>query len=128
MAVDQNAIYVHPAVVNSNYVWTYQSGASASADAAGGRTGQTAPSLAKPQADNHYTVVDSLFAANRSLTGSGTGARLEYEDIDSSFLELVGTTVSDQPVVLEQDQTKRNYLHRSPSLVRKRAKSASACS
>jgi hypothetical protein len=31
--------------------------------------------------------------------------------MDPSFLELIGTTVSDQPVNLERDQTKRNYLH-----------------
>ena len=55
--------------------------------------------------------MDSLFAANRRLAGSGTGARLEYEDMDPSFLELVGTKVVDQPIVLEHDQTKRSYLH-----------------
>ena len=52
-----------------------------------------------------------MFAANRRLAGSGTGARLEYEDIDPSFLDPVGTKVIDQPVVMEHDQTKRNYLH-----------------
>lgn len=31
--------------------------------------------------------------------------------MDSSFLELLGTKVTDQPVVFERDQTKRNYLH-----------------
>jgi hypothetical protein len=31
--------------------------------------------------------------------------------MDPSFLELVGTKVADQPVVIERDQTKRNYLH-----------------
>jgi len=55
--------------------------------------------------------VDSYFANNRRLTGSGTGARLEYQDIDSSFLELVGATVTDQPVALERDSTKPDYLH-----------------
>jgi hypothetical protein len=102
--------YRNNVVTNSNYVWTYQGGASAAADAAaGGRPG--APSAAKPQERNRYRVVDSIFASNRRLTGSGTGARLEYQDIDPSFLELVGTQVSDQPVALERDQTKRNYLH-----------------
>jgi len=78
-------------VANCNYVWTSQGGAS---------------SL-------HYKVVDSYFASNRRLTGTGTGARLEYRDIDSSFLELVGTKVSESPIVLERDQTKRRYLHPS---------------
>ncbi len=106
--------YRNNVVTNSNYVWTYQSGASAAADPdadGGGGAQPTAASPAKPQVENHYKVVESLFAANRRLTGTGTGARLEYEDIDPSFLELVGTKVLDQPVALERDQTKRDYLH-----------------
>lgn len=102
--------YSNNVVINGNYVWTYQGGASALADA-GGRGGrQAAPPQAKQELI-HYKVVDSFFANNRRLTGSGTGARLEYQDIDSSFLEMVGTKVTDQSVVLERDQTKRNYLH-----------------
>lgn len=103
--------YRNNVVVNSNYVWTYQSGASASADAADGGARQAAPSSAKPQEGHHYKVVDSLFAADRRLAGSGTGARLEYQDINPSFLELVGTKVLDQPIDLERDQTRRSYLH-----------------
>jgi hypothetical protein len=103
--------YSNNVVINGNYVWTYQGGASALADA-GGRGGrQAAPPQAKQQERIHYKVVDSFFANNRRLTGSGTGARLEYQDIDSSFLDMVGTKVTDQSVVLERDQTKRNYLH-----------------
>jgi len=83
--------YRHNVVSNCNYVWTSQGGASAL----------------------HYKVVDSYFASNRRLTGTGTGARLEYRDIDSSFLELVGTKVSESPIVLERDQAKRTYLHPS---------------
>jgi hypothetical protein len=98
-------------VESCNYVWT----ASALADTdvrLDGRGGQSpAPSQSKAQERGRYQVIDSYFANNRRLTGSGTGARLEYQDIDSSFLELVRTKVSDQPVVLEHDQTKRNYLH-----------------
>jgi hypothetical protein len=56
-------------------------------------------------------VVDSLFAGNQKMASSGTGANLGFKDIDASFLEMVGTKVSDQPIVLEMDQTKRNYLH-----------------
>jgi hypothetical protein len=103
--------YRNNIVINGNYVWTYQGWASALADA-GGRGGrQAAPAPAKREQLIHYKVVDSYFANNRRLTGSGTGARLEYQDIDSSFLELAGTKVSDQPVVLEHDATKPNYLH-----------------
>jgi hypothetical protein len=103
--------YSNNIVINGNYVWTYQGGASALADA-GGRGGrQAAPPQAKQQERIRYKVVDSFFANNRRLTGSGTGARLEYQDIDSSFLEMVRTKVTDQSVLLERDQTKRNYLH-----------------
>jgi hypothetical protein len=103
--------YRNNVIMNGNYVWTYQGGASALADA-GGRGGrQATPTPAKSDQLIHYKVVDSYFANNRRLTGSGTGARLEYQDIDSSFLEMVGTKVTDQSVVLERDQTKRNYLH-----------------
>jgi hypothetical protein len=103
--------YRNNVIMNGNYVWTYQGGASALADA-GGRGGrQAAPPQPKQQERIHYKVVDSFFANNRRLTGSGTGARLEYADIDSSFLEMVGTKVTDQSVLLERDQTKRNYLH-----------------
>ena len=42
---------------------------------------------------------------------SGTGASLGFKDIDASFLELIGTKVLDQPIALEMDETKRNYLH-----------------
>ena len=68
----------------------------------------------KPLRDGETSLLaafDSYFANNRRLTGSGTGARLEYQDIDSSFLEMIRTKVSDQPIALEHDQTKRNYLH-----------------
>ncbi len=94
-------------VEGCNYVWTAQAGASALADAAGKGGAPTASAQEPP----HYRVIDSYFANNRRLAGSGTGARLEYQDIDSSFLELVGTKVSDHPVLSERDQTKRDYLH-----------------
>jgi hypothetical protein len=103
--------YRNNLVTNCNYVWTSQGGSSALSDA-GGRGGrQAAASPPAPQQPVHYKVVDSYFSSNRRLTGTGTGARLEYRDIDSSFLELAGTTVTDQPVVLERDQAKRTYLH-----------------
>ena len=99
--------YRNNVVANCNYVWTYQGAASAQADAGG----QRAASPAEPRGRNRYKVVDSHFANNRRLTGTGTGARLEYQDIDSSFLDLIRTKASDQPIVVERDQTKRNYLH-----------------
>ena len=67
-----------------------QSGASAQADAAGGRA--QLPGGAQPAQDRtHYKVVDSYFAGNKKLAGTGTGARVEFADIDPSFLEMSGT-------------------------------------
>ena len=103
--------YRNNVVEGCNYVWTAQGGGSALADAAGRGARQAAAPSATPQEPVHYRVVDSYFARNRRLTGTGTGARLEYQDIDSSFLDLIRTKASDQPIVVERDQTKRNYLH-----------------
>jgi hypothetical protein len=55
--------------------------------------------------------VNSHFGKNQALAGSGTGASLGYVEIDSNFMDMVGTKVTNQPVVIELDQTKRNYLH-----------------
>lgn len=98
--------YRNNVVDSANYVWIYQSGASSRADATGGRAQLTA---LRPEI--RYRVVDSLFANNRKLAGTGTGARIEFADIDPSFLVLTATTVTDQPVVVGKDSTKRDYLH-----------------
>ena len=104
--------YRNNVVEGCNYVWTAQGGTSALADAAGGGGRPGAPATpATPQEPVHYKVIDSYFASNRRLTGSGTGARLEYQDIDSSFLELIGTKSSEQRITIERDQTKHGYLH-----------------
>lgn len=98
-------------IANGNYVWTYQSGASAGRDPDAGTRGSgqaTAPEKQRV----HYKVINSLFAANKKMACSGTGAYLGFKDIDSSFLELINTKVSDQPVAVELDETKRNFLHR----------------
>jgi hypothetical protein len=98
--------YRNNVVDSANYVWIYQSGDSSRADATGGRA-----QLATPKATNHYKVVDSLFANNKKLAGTGTGARIEFADIDTSFLEMAGTKVADQPVLVGHDSTRRDYLH-----------------
>jgi RNA polymerase sigma factor (sigma-70 family) len=103
--------YRNNVVEGCNYVWTAQGGSSALADAAGRGGQQAGAAPTKPPEPVHYRVVDSFFSGNRRLAGSGTGARLEYVDIDPSFLELIGTKVTDQPVVLERDSTQRGYLH-----------------
>lgn len=109
-AIPNDFVYRNNVVSNSNYVWTYQSLASATADTKGKSGREFGPSP-DPSNNTHYKVVDSYFGGNRKLTGTGTGERLEYADYDSSFLELISTKITDQSVTLEFDQTKRNYLH-----------------
>jgi hypothetical protein len=97
-------------IANGNYVWTYQSGAMAGRDPDAGAQGGGATTAPEKQRV-HYKVVNSLFAANKKMTCSGTGAYLGFKDIDASFLELINTKVSDQSVAVELDETKKNYLH-----------------
>jgi len=95
-------------IANGNYVWTYQSAASAGRDPdAGAQRNNAAPEKQRVK----YKVIDSLFAANKKIASSGTGANLGFKDIDSSFLELINSKVSDQSVAVELDETKKNYLH-----------------
>jgi hypothetical protein len=97
-------------IANGNYVWTYQGGASAQRDPdARAQAGGSATAPEKQRV--HYKVIDSLFAANKKMACSGTGADLGFKDIDASFLELINTKVSDQPVAVELDETKKNFLH-----------------
>jgi hypothetical protein len=96
-------------IASGNYAWTYQGDASAQAGR-GGRQGAK-PAPATPRELVRYKVIDSYFANNRRIAGSGTGARLDYRDMDPTFLEMAGTKVTAEPVVIERDQTKRSYLH-----------------
>jgi hypothetical protein len=97
-------------IANGNYVWTYQGGAMADRDPDAGAQGSgSAPAHEKQRV--HYKVVNSLFAGNKKMACSGTGAYLGFKDIDSSFLELIDTKVTDQPVAIELDETQKNYLH-----------------
>ena len=100
--------YRNNVVSDCNYIWTAQGGASALADAAG-RGGRQATAQTKEAV--HYKIIDSYLAHNRRLAGSGTGARLEYQDIDPSFLEMIGTKTAEQAISFERDQSRRNYLH-----------------
>lgn len=110
--IEDDFSYHNNVVSNSNYVWTAQEGGSALADA-GGASRQAAST--RNSADPlRYRVLDSVFAGNRRLTGSGTGARLEYQDIDPSVLELIRTSVIEQPSAVERDSTKKGYLHPLP--------------
>jgi hypothetical protein len=103
--------YRNNVVAHSNYIWIAQGAGSARREAGQADSGRRRGPDAAPREPVHYAVRDSLFAANEKFTGSGGGPALNFRDIDSSFLELIGTRMSDQPVSLEMDQTKRNYLH-----------------
>jgi len=84
-------------------------GAGAAGAGRGGRGGGRGP--IPPGELIRYRIVNSHFGRNLNLAGSGTGATLGYVPIDSGFLEMVGSRVTDQPVPIEMDQRKRNYLH-----------------
>jgi len=87
-------------------------GAAAGAAAAGGRGGRGGGRGPIPPGELiRYKVVNSHFGKNLNLAGSGTGATLGYVAIEPDFLEMVGSTVTNQPVPIEMDQRKRNYLH-----------------
>jgi hypothetical protein len=94
-------------IANSFYIWISQSMRSARAE-----TGQAGPGPGAESGEAvHYKVIDSLFTGNKKFTGSGGGPALNFRDTDPSFLDLIGTKNSDEPLELETDQSKRNYLH-----------------
>lgn len=99
-------IFANNVVSGGNYVWTNQSATSAAADE-GGRAG------AAPAKQNtlNYQVRDCHLAGNRRLAGSGTGARLEYQDIDPGFMKMHGTTIVETAIKMPTDATRRDYLH-----------------
>lgn len=113
--------YRNNVVANGEYVWIGQGARSAQAELQqfAGRAGGPPPDgrvpgrqpegPAPPEA--RYTVRGSLFAGNRKFTGSGAGPALNFRDNDPSFLELVDTRRTDQPIELEMDESKKDYLH-----------------
>jgi hypothetical protein len=59
-----------------------------------------------------YNLATSLFAGNQNLFGSGSGPPVNFRPLPSSILELPSTSkVIDQPVELELDQSRRDYVH-----------------
>jgi hypothetical protein len=117
-------------IANGNYVWIGQGARSASAEiasggrgegrgrgnagdaAAGGRgEGRGAAPATPIDPLNRYKVRNSLFAGNKKFTGTGGGPALNFRDNDPGFLELIDTVRTDQPIAIELDQAKKNYLH-----------------
>ena len=124
--------YRNNVVANGEYVWIGQGARSVQAELQqlAGRTGGGAAPGGPPPGgpppgergrggqpegptppEARYTVRGSLFAGNRKFTGGGAGPALNFRDNDPSFLELVETRRTDQPIELEMDESKRNYLH-----------------
>jgi hypothetical protein len=99
--------YRNNIVANSFYVWIAQGARSAQTEA--GQAGR-GPSTSSRE-PVHYKVINSLFTGNKKFAGSGGGPALNFRDSDPSFLELIDTKKSEDPLELEMDQTKRNYLH-----------------
>ncbi len=89
-------------IANGNYVWISQTSRDPGQRELP-REEQTDPIL--------YQVKNSLFAGNENFTGSGGGPALNFRDIDPSVLNLVNTSVTEQQIELEWDQSSPNYLH-----------------
>ena len=92
-------------ISNSLYTWIGQSGRGAEEGA------QAEQGTEQSQQSVHYKIYDSLFAGNEKFTGTGGGPALNFRDSDPSFLELINTEISDEPIQLEYDQSQLNYLH-----------------
>ncbi len=108
--VAEDFVFRDNVIANSNYVWTYQSGTLAQRDPDAVKRGEK-KDLLREKKTVHYRVVNSLFAGNKKMACSGTGANLGFKEIDASFLELNGTKVTEESVAIEMDETRKDYLH-----------------
>lgn len=89
-------------IANGNYVWISQT----SRD-----RGQQEVGNASSSDPILYKVKNSLFAGNEKYVGSGGGPALNFRDVEPVMLELINTEITETPIELEFDQTKKNYLH-----------------
>ncbi len=89
-------------IANGNYIWISQ----LTRD-----RGQQVIGDATKSEPIHYKVFNSLFAGNLKFVGTGGGPALNFKDVDPAMLELINTKMSDKPIELEMDQSKRNWLH-----------------
>jgi hypothetical protein len=109
--IGNDLVYQNNIIDSCATVWVYQNPKSAQRDAQGRAVQRPEASNANPEEGTCYEAVDSIFANNRKLVASGVGAKMEFQEIEASFLKLIGTQVLGQPIDWERDQTKRNYLH-----------------
>jgi hypothetical protein len=59
-----------------------------------------------------YNLASSLLAGNRHLYGTGFGPAVNFRPLPPSTIALPASSqVSNEPVEIELDQTKRNYMH-----------------
>ena len=89
-------------IANGNYVWISQT----SRD-----RGQQEVENSQSSEPISYVAKNSLFAANKHYVGTGGGPALNFKDIDPSIIKLQNTEMTHEPIELELDQSKRNYLH-----------------
>jgi hypothetical protein len=89
-------------IANGNYIWISQ--------LTRDRGQQVIGDVSKSD-PIHYKVYNSLFAGNLKFVGTGGGPALNFKDVEPAMLELINTKMSDKPIELEMDQSKRNWLH-----------------
>ena len=89
-------------IANGNYIWISQ--------LTRDRGQQVIGDDAKTE-PIHYKVYNSLFAGNLKFVGTGGGPALDFKDVEPAMLELINTKISDKPIEIEMDQSKRNWLH-----------------
>ena len=100
-AIANDFVFENNVIANGNYVWISQQ--NRDAEQQGTVANATTPIL--------YNVKNSLFAGNKKFVGTGGGPALNFRDVDPSVLNLVNTKITDKPVQLEMDKSKRNFLH-----------------
>jgi hypothetical protein len=100
-AIANDFVFENNVIANGNYVWISQQNRDAGQQ--GNVANVTTPIL--------YNVKNSLFAGNKKFVGTGGGPALNFKDVDPSVFNLVNTKITDKPVQLEMDQSKRTFLH-----------------
>ena len=101
-AIANDFVFNNNVIANGNYVWISQTTRDPGQQEVGGAS-DLDPIL--------YQVKNSLFAGNKNFVGTGGGPALNFRDIEPSMLNLVDTEITDTPIELEYDQSKKNYLH-----------------
>lgn len=60
----------------------------------------------------HYKIVNSIFAGNMHLVGSGAGPALNFQPLDPAMMDLSPSIPAiDGPVKIVRDESRRDFLH-----------------